>query len=107
MANLCTLTVEPGADILLTLGENGIGWQRREGVRYDSKGWLRSGNPQFKVIQPAPWVPVIAEAPKGLTGKGSVLAIGTWELFGRGYDFQAGFDNLRLVENMLRWCAPA
>jgi hypothetical protein len=102
--NLCTLTIEPGADILLSLGDNSIGWLQKEGVNYTSKGWLRGGNQQFGMIKNAKWVPVIAEAPKGLTGQGSVLAIGTWELFERRGGFPTGFDNQRFIENLLDWC---
>jgi hypothetical protein len=101
--NLCTLTVEPGADILLTLGPNGVGWLQKEGVIYTSQGWLEDPRHVVDIHADASWVPVIAEAPKGLTDQGSVLAIGTWELSERGYDFPSGFDNLRFVTNLLDW----
>lgn len=100
--NLCTLTVEPGAEVLLSLGDNRIGWLQ-SGVTYTSKGWLRGGNQKF-AIKDASWVPVIAEAPKGLTGQGHVLAIGTWELIGRAGHVPRGFDNLRFISNLLDWC---
>lgn len=104
--NLGTLSVEPGADILLTLGNHAIGWLQREGVNYTTKGWLRGGNQQFGIIRNASWVPVVAEAPKGLTGKGSVLAIGTWELLARQGSLPAELNNQRFVANLFDWCAP-
>jgi hypothetical protein len=103
LCNLCTLTVEPGADVLLTLGENGLGQLQMADVMYDRQGWLSCPNQKFEVLANAAWVPVIAEAPKGLTGQGGVLAVGTWQLFRQGYDFPAGFDNLCFVENLLDW----
>lgn len=114
LLNLCTLSVEPGAEILFTLGDHVISRLQRGSFKYTSHGWIRGGNPKFDVVAPAPWVPVMALAPKGLTGAGSVLAIGTWELFGRGGFapeegaqeklFAVGFDNQRFVENLLAWC---
>jgi hypothetical protein len=107
LSNLCTLTVEPGADILLPLGKNSLCRLGREGVKYTSQGWLRGGRQVFEVIANADWVPVIAEAPAGLTGQGKVLAVGTWEIFGSGYDFPAGFDNCCFIENMFNWLGGA
>lgn len=102
--NLCTLTVEPGADFLLALGDHAIGWMRKEGVTYTRNGMLRSANQQFAIFNHVDWVPVIAQAPEALTGKGSVLAIGTWQLFTRQGNFPAGFDNQRFIANLLDWC---
>lgn len=103
--NLCTLTVEPGADVLLTLGEHSFCWLTKESANYSSHGWLRGGYQEFDVIRGARWVPVLAVAPTGLTGQGSVLAVGTWELLGRRGALPPGFDNRRFVQNLLRWCA--
>jgi hypothetical protein len=101
--NLCTLTVEPGADVLLTLGDNGLGQLKREFVKYTGQGWTRGGIQKFDILANAGWVPVIAEAPLGLTGSGKVVAIGTWQLFEPGYVFPDGFDNLTFVANLFDW----
>jgi hypothetical protein len=104
LINLCTLTVEPGAEVLLTLGDHSIGWLHKEGVIYSTEGWLLGGNKVYRYIRDATWVPVIAEAPTGLTGQGSVLAIGTWQLFDRSGSVPANFDNRRFFKNLLDWC---
>jgi hypothetical protein len=100
--NLCTLTVDPGAKILLTVGDHGIGWITPETARY-TDGALKSGMQGFEVIDEASWVPLIAEAPAGLTGAGKVLAIGTWDVLGSGYELTEDTDNLRFLRNLLAW----
>lgn len=104
LTNLCTLTVEPGAEVLLSLGDHAIGWLQKEGVIYSTEGWLLGGSKVYRYIRDAAWVPVIAEAPTGLTGQGSVLAIGTWQLFERSSTVPTGFDNRRFIENLFDWC---
>jgi hypothetical protein len=104
LTNLCTLTVEPGAEVLLSLGDHSIGWLQKEGVIYSTEGWLLGGNKVYRYIKDAAWVPVIAEAPAGLTGEGSVLAIGTWQLFERSGSVPTGFDNRRFIKNLFDWC---
>ncbi|HKZ00672.1 MAG TPA: hypothetical protein VJ180_00435 [Pyrinomonadaceae bacterium] len=85
------------------MGNNSLCWLEREGVKYTNQGWIRVGLQKFEVFIDAGWVPVIAEAPVSLTEPGSVLAIGTWQLFGRMYGFQDGFDNLYFVANLFDW----
>lgn len=103
LRGVCTLTIEPGADILLTVGKNGVCWLQKEDAFYD-RGWLRTpAGQEFEVFTGADWVPVIAEAPQGLTGSGKVLAVGTWKLFGPNFDFPSGSDNRRFVTNLLDW----
>jgi hypothetical protein len=104
LRNLCTLTVEPGAEIVLAVGEHAIGWLQKEGVIYSTEGWLLGGSKVYSYIKDAAWVPVIAEAPSGLTGRGKVLAIGTWQLGERSGSVPPGFDNRRFLENLLDWC---
>jgi hypothetical protein len=104
--NLCTLTADPGADEVLTVRDNGISRLRKEDARY-TQGWLRGGGPQrYDVFKNAAWTPIIAEAPRGLTRGGRVLALGTWQFLGRNdqdYTSIRGFDNLRFIENLLNW----
>jgi hypothetical protein len=100
--NLCTLTIDPGAQVLLTVGDHGIGWLKPETAKYVD-GALESGRQEYEVIDEASWVPLIAEAPAGLTGAGKVLAIGTWDLLGSGYALTEDTDNLRFLRNLLAW----
>jgi hypothetical protein len=111
LENLCTLTVEPGSNVLLTLGNHKIGWMTRESASYDKNHMLTSADQKYEFLQ-ASWVPVIAEAPagsKGLTGKGRVLAIGTWGFFGvpsKETDVRVQrYSNVQFVENLLTWLA--
>ena len=106
--NLCTVAVEPGAEVLLRVGENSLWTLTKEGVRYDPNGWLRGGNQRFEGAAWGPWSPVIAEAPEGLTGRGAVVAIGTWEVFRHArspFALPEGFDNGRFVANLFDWLA--
>jgi hypothetical protein len=50
----------------------------------------------------AGWLPVAAEAPRGLCGKGEVQAIGTWDLIGRDEPFDRR-DNLVLLGRLFEW----
>jgi hypothetical protein len=100
---LCTLTAEPGSDLILTLGKNTLCRMERSRVVYDSKGWLRGGYQDFEVVRKVDWVPVMAEAPTGLTQDGGVLALGTWNFFEKGNQFPAGFDNQQLFINLMIW----
>jgi hypothetical protein len=102
LQNLCTLTIDPGAQVLLTVGDHGIAWMTPETARY-TDGALKSGLQEFEVIDEASWVPLIAEAPAGLTGAGKVLAIGTWDLLGSSYRLTEDTDNLHFVRNLLAW----
>jgi hypothetical protein len=101
LRNVCTLTIDPGADVLIKLGDNRICWLKRDTVEY-SNGILRSGNLQCELIDKAPWVPVLAEAPKGLTGSGKVMAIGTWHLLEEKND-ETGNSNKMFIRNILNW----
>lgn len=102
MRNLCTLSVEPGAKIILTVGNNRIG--RWLNPRY--KGGYTEIDPsgveaKYEFTQ-ATSVPIVAEAPQGLTGEGRVLAIGTWDFFG-SHDCFKKQDNYLFVRNLLIW----
>lgn len=100
--NLCTLTVEPGAQVLLALGNHGISQIVPETAHYVD-GELKSGDLRYEVIDEAPWVPLIAESPAGLTGQGKVVAVGTWDLLGGGYKLTEETDNLLFLRNLLAW----
>jgi len=99
MRNICTLTVEPGSLVVLTVGNNRV--SREMSPNY-TNGWTSSGVQQFEVMTDADWLPVIAEAPRGLCGKGKVIAIGTWDFYGTDECFRNS-DNDTFVKNLLEW----
>jgi hypothetical protein len=108
LENLCTLTVEPGSNVLLTLGSHKIAWMTRGSASYKNRV-LTAPNQKYEFLQ-ASWVPVIAEAPagpEGLTGKGRVLAIGTWGFFGLAPESVTDQQNsnVQFIENLLVWLA--
>ncbi len=57
-------------------------------------------NPEFTIERNAPWLPVLAKATPELTGKGGVVACGTWDLLP---DTDQPNDNARFVSNLLDW----
>lgn len=104
---ICTLTVEPGACTILTVGNNHIcKWLN---AVYDKEGKSRLGGmKEFDIIEQAPWVPIVAEAPHSLTGKGRVLAIGTWNFFDNDESLKdENVHNYRFVKNLLEWLSES
>lgn len=99
MRNICTLTVEPSSSAILTVGTNGV--SREVDANY-TDGWTSSGTQHFELITGADRVPVIAEASRGLCGKGRVIAIGTWDFFSAEQCFKDS-DNYTFVKNLLEW----
>jgi hypothetical protein len=65
-------------------------------------GTLYSPNQNYEFIDKVSWIAVMAEAPKGLTGSGKVMAIGTWDLLGKGKE-DGPNDNNVFVSNILNW----
>ena len=97
----CTLNAEAGTSNIITVGNNRIcKWPT---AMYNEEGWTDSGMQIFDIFQ-ASWVPVVAEAPRSLTHKGSVIAIGTWDFFGKDECFKNAY-NYQFVNNLLRWLA--
>jgi hypothetical protein len=99
MRNICTLTVEPGSSIICSVGKNKV--SREVNPDY-TDGWRSSGAQHFEVVTGTAWLPIIAEAPRGLCGKGRVIAIGTWDLFGVDQCFK-DHDNYTFIRNLLGW----
>ncbi|MCX9013096.1 MAG: toll/interleukin-1 receptor domain-containing protein [Candidatus Methanoperedens sp.] len=98
----CTLNAEAGTSNIITVGNNRVcKWPT---AIYNEEGWTDSGMQIFDIITQASWVPVVAEAPRSLTRKGSVIAIGTWDFFGNDECFKNA-DNYRFVNNLLGWLA--
>lgn len=97
----CTLSVEAGSSIILTVGNKSL-WKWLNPV-FDKDGKSSTGEPQkYDIINQASWVPIIAEAPHSLTGKGRVLAIGTWNFFDTA-EYLKNVDNYRFVCNLVEW----
>ncbi len=103
MKNVCTLTVEPGSSTLVRIGGNGVS---RESSPNYTDGWTSSGSPRFELLKFPEWFPVMAEAPIGLTGKGRVIAIGTWDFFGSD-NYYKSHDNYLFAHNLMKWLSAS
>ena len=100
MRNVCTLTVEPGAKCILPLGNNRLS---RPTVMTYTDGFTSQGLSEFETISAGvSQIPVIAEAPISLCGKGKVVAIGTWDFFGPDDCFKNS-HNMQFMRNLLDW----
>jgi hypothetical protein len=55
----------------------------------------------------AGWVAVAVTAPAGLAGRGAVIAIGTWQLTGKGSLSAARTDTPSLYERLLDWLSAS
>jgi hypothetical protein len=97
MKNACSLHLEPGAVPLVLAAPNQIR-ELQEG-EYSSTYALAVGDQRFERAYEDPNRAVIALAPKGLTGSGRVLAMGTWDF--RGDERQN--DNDLFLKNLLDW----
>jgi len=96
----CTLNAEAGTSNIITVGNNRVcKWPT---AKYNEDGSIGNGMQKFEIIPEASWVPVVAEAPRSLTRKGRVIAIGTWDFFGIDECFKNA-DNYRFVKNLLEW----
>lgn len=104
LANVQTLSTDPGSRELVRLGDNRIRRPSQTSVDY-TDGAMRTPNEQYETIEDSGWVSVVAEAPSGLTGRGGVIAIGTWDLLGRDWKYLDSADNAAFVANILRWLA--
>jgi hypothetical protein len=104
--NLQTVMVEPEAIAWLRVGGNAIYRTAHGTVIYEKDGTFGSpGGRSFEVISGAAWVPVAAQAPSGLCGRGAVHFIGTWDLL-PGKDEPAD-ERTTLVERLLDWLSTS
>ena len=94
-----TIAREPGTVPLLTIGTNAVSLPVPESVGF-TDGYLDMPDPRFELVAVDPGVPVVASATPHLTGKGGVVAIGTWDIVPDGVD-EPG--NHRFATNLLRW----
>jgi len=101
LANVQTVRVEPGGIEWLRVGKNVVHHPKRENVIYRDGAMTAPGGDAFYKNESAGWLPVAVEAPAGLCGRGGVMMIGTWDLFGRRKPF--GGENLLLVTRILNW----
>jgi hypothetical protein len=97
--NVQTIAREPGTFPLLAIGANTVSLPEPESVGFDDVR-LTMPNPSFDVVHVDPGVPVVAAATPHLTGRGGVVAIGTWDIVPDGVD-EPG--NRRFAANLLRW----
>jgi hypothetical protein len=104
LSNLCTLRVDFEGKPIIRLGSNPVSVESfpNTGAGY-TNGWLRIA-PSELLYTSAPWMPVMARAPRGLCGKGEVVAIGTWEVYGPNDGQINAVGNREFVQNLLRWC---
>lgn len=102
LANVQTLRVLPLGAEWLRVGRNVACRPSRETVEYREGVFSEPGEKRVEPNAQSGWLPVAAEAPRGLCGKGAVQAIGTWELLGRHKPFRSP-DNLMLLGRLLDW----
>jgi hypothetical protein len=96
--NVQTLAREPGTKPLLTTRDHPVVVPTPESVGFSKKGYLTMPEPEFELEMREALV--VVEATPHLTGRGRVVAIGTWELLS---DQLNGDGNRRFAANLLRW----
>jgi len=105
LRNACSLYLEPGCRPIVMVGRNRIYDLHPDAASYSPSphgsgqfGFrLAAGMQTFLPPVAVENRAVVAEAPAGLTGKGSVIAIGSW-------DFRcAGEGNQAFLKNLARW----
>ncbi|MBY5883992.1 toll/interleukin-1 receptor domain-containing protein [Rhizobium leguminosarum] len=102
LANLQTVMVDPEATAWLKVGRNAIYRTAPRTVIYEREGTFGSpGGRSFEAITGASWIPVAAEAPSGLCGRGAVHFIGTWDLLPPLTE--PADQRTILVERLLNW----
>jgi hypothetical protein len=83
MRNVCSLHLEPGATALVLAAPNQVFELDASAAVYSDRGngriALAAGAQKFRPPVIVPDRAIIAEAPMGLTGKGRVLAMGSWD----------------------------
>jgi hypothetical protein len=104
LVNLQTVMLDPGATAWLKIGSNAVYRIAQGGrVRYEDGIFGSPTGAEFEVITGAPWIPVAAQAPRGLCGQGAVHFIGTWDLLPPRAD--SADPRTVLVERLLDWLA--
>lgn len=103
LLNVQSIRTEPGSSKILELGDNLLGMLSVPAgdILYD-EGVLKIPKGQAFQFQSQRELPVIAQAHKQLTGKGEVLAIGTWDFPGLDQETQDP-ATLKLLGNLLQW----
>lgn len=104
LTNCQTVRVEPGGKAWLIVGDNDVCVPKPSTVRY-RRGGLSQPREKTVDCRAGGPVPVGAEAPAGLTGRGAVHALGTWQLLGRTGEAADGDANRLLLERLLDWLA--
>ena len=96
--NVQTLAREPGTKPLLKTHDRPVVTPTPESVEFSKAGYLTMREPKFELETREALI--VVEATPYLTGKGRVVAIGTWELLSHDLD---DVGNRRFAANLLRW----
>jgi len=104
--NACSLNLEPGSLPLVRVAPNRIREMKPEEAIFkpsekDKMYVLASPNQVFGEAYQDPYRALLAIAPKGLTGKGRVLSIGTWDFRPNGPEHKC--DNDVFIKNIWNW----
>jgi hypothetical protein len=99
--NAQSVSVEPGGVPLIPLTGLGLAQLTNESAHYDDDGWQTGGNQHFLTTTAPRDRYLAAFAPPELCGRGSVLALGTWDL--RLSD--ASSDTAAFVRRLVGWLA--
>lgn len=102
LKNTCSLHLEPGASPLLLAHPNRVLELQNKVASYSKEGdffVLATGDQRFNKPYEDTRKSVIALAPKDLTGKGHVLAMGTWDFRSDGLEN----NNDSFLQNLWRW----
>jgi hypothetical protein len=101
LANLQTVMLDPEATAWLKVGGNAVYRPARGSSIYN--GDLFSQRGDSEVITCVPWIPVAAQAPSPLCGRGAVHFIGTWDLLPP--QTAPADPRTILVDRLLNWLA--
>ncbi len=100
LTNSQSVEVEPGGEILVSTGANLIAEPDPARVRYESGRFV--GSSDLCLLRGAhPWLGVVTVAPRGLTGDGEVIAMGSWLM--SGDDPTLPTDTRTFTRNVMRW----
>jgi hypothetical protein len=108
MRNVCSLHLEPGGTLLVPVMPNQVLdlGAAEYSVRDDGKIVLASGAYRFRTPVIVPNRAIVAEAPPGLTGKGRVVALGTWDFRPNKFtNEKSKNENDTVLANLWSWLA--
>jgi hypothetical protein len=100
LTNAQSAGCEPGGQQLIATGDNLIAEPDPRRIRYVDGRFVGTSD---RCISrgPHPWLGVLTLAPRALTGKGEVVAMGTWLLADEATSQST--DNDRYAQNLIDW----